>query len=84
MKQFSEYLKEKRGRLSADQAACDVGISRATWNRIERGFPPDILTLIKLNHTYGDGYDLLMALYIQDFVPDTLAVQEDRTHAAAQ
>lgn len=67
---FSHYLKSHRGQKTCAQIAREVGISRATWNRLERGYPPDVRTLIKLHEGLGTGYDLLMAYYVHDFLTD--------------
>ena len=66
--QFSQYLKDRRGPRSCEQIALDAGLSRATWSRLERGYPPDLQTLIRIHLAFGTGYDLLIALYIQDFL----------------
>lgn len=68
--QLSQYLKDQRGSRTCEVMALESGISRATWSRMERGFSPDLQTLIKIHLALGTDYDLLIALYMQDFMSE--------------
>lgn len=59
---FGKHIQKKRKycRMSLDELAKEIGISKATISRIERGNTPDIDTAIILAHWYGAGIEFFI------------------------
>ncbi len=83
---IGKYLFELRGRSTIEDFVKRTGISRATWSRVERGYAPTLLTLVKIHARFGLPWDVLMTYYLEDFPPapeDEESEEEEPCHVAS-
>jgi len=61
-KSFGKHINKRRNyyNQSMDELSKELGISKATISRVERGNKPDIDTAIILSHWYGVGIEFFI------------------------